>query len=294
MRRQNFLFFLLLFASSIAVRADGDGLRQTVEYMASLGSRMSGYPGGQLAADYVEQELRALGFARVEREAFSLAVPIDRGGQLVLADEGKRITLYGVWPNLVRTTTLPDSGIVAPMIYGGDGQYADLSGNEIQGRVVLLEFNSWNNWLRAASLGARAIVFIEPEQTTRAQADEKFSSAPLNVPRFWIGRQEGLYLKEALATGEQSVSMRSRMDWREKTAWNIWAQVPGTDPELKDDTIVVEAYFDGVSVVPALAPSAEMASSIAALLDLARHLREYPPARSVVLVATDAHFQGRQ
>ena len=294
MRRQNFLFFLLLFASSIAVRADGDGLRQTVEYMASLGSRMSGYPGGQLAADYVEQELRALGFARVEREAFSLAVPIDRGGQLVLADEGKRFTLYGVWPNLVRTTTLPDSGIVAPMIYGGDGQYADLSGNEIQGRVVLLEFNSWNNWLRAASLGARAIVFIEPEQTTRAQADEKFSSAPLNVPRFWIGRQEGLYLKEALATGEQSVSMRSRMDWREKTAWNIWAQVPGTDPELKDDTIVVEAYFDGVSVVPALAPSAEMASSIAALLDLARHLREYPPARSVVLVATDAHFQGRQ
>jgi len=294
MRHNSFIVILLLLSGAISVGADQKGLRQTVSYMASLGSRMSGYPGGKKAADYVENQFNGFGFERVEREAFKLAVPIDRGGDLFVKAEGKHFELYGMWPNLVRTTTLPAEGVEAPMVYGGAGHYEDLSGLEMQGRVVLLEFNSWNNWLRAASLGARAIVFIEPEETTLAQADEKFSSAPLDVPRFWINRQDGLYLKELLGKDGRDVSMQARMDWREKTAWNIWAQIPGTDPELKEETIIVEAYFDGISVVPALAPAAEMASSIAGLLELAKYLRDQPPARSVILVATDAHFQGRR
>ncbi len=283
-----------LFAASY-VSADETALRQTVEFMASLGSRLSGYPGGEKAADYVEKELRELEFAQVEREAFTLAVPVDKGGELVLLESGnQRFSLYGIWPNQVRTSTLPAGGIVAGLIYGRSGSYADLSGLELQGRVVLLDFNSWNNWLHAASLGARAIVFIEPEETTRAQADEKYAGVPLDIPRFWVDRENGLKIKEVAARAETQIRLSGRMDWEQKTAWNIWARIPGSDPQLAEETVIIEAYFDGISMVPALAPSAEMASSIAALLELARYLRAHPPTRTVILVATDAHFQGQR
>ena len=38
-----------------------DGVRETVAYLSSLGSRVSGYPGAAAAADYVEQRLREIG-----------------------------------------------------------------------------------------------------------------------------------------------------------------------------------------------------------------------------------------
>ena len=75
------------------------------------------------------------------------------------------------------------------MIYGGRGEWSDFDGHAMDGRIVLLEFDSWNHWLRAASLGARAVVFIAPEQTNRHQAAAKYAHVPLDIPRFWIERK---------------------------------------------------------------------------------------------------------
>ena len=272
--------------------ARGDSVRETVAYLSSLGSRVSGYPGAAAATDYVEQRLREIGLAEVTRESFAVTVPIDQGGELLLTESGERYGLYGLWPNLVRTPTLPE--YAGEMIYGGDGDWAEYAGLELDGRVVLMEFNSWSRWLQAASLGARAIVFIEPEETTRNQAAAKYSTAPLDIPRFWIERAAGLRLKERLLQHPTPVVLKGRMDWQRETAWNIWGRLFGTDPALADETIVIESYYDGMSVVPALAPAAEATSGIAALLALAEHLVRHPPRRPVVLVATGAHFQAQQ
>ena len=78
-------------------------------------------------------------------------------------------------------------------------------------------------------------------------------------------------------------------------AYNVWAVVPGKDAgTLRDKTVLVHAYYDAPSVVPARAPGAEAAVSVAALLEVAARLRENPPAHTVVLAALSAHFQGRQ
>ncbi|MFQ6053702.1 MAG: M28 family peptidase, partial [Candidatus Bathyarchaeia archaeon] len=63
---------------------------------------------------------------------------------------------------------------------------------------------------------------------------------------------------------------------------------------LGHEVIVLEAYYDAMSVVPALAPGAEQACSIAGLLELARHLKAHPPARTVVFAATSAHFLNKR
>ena len=294
MNRLSLLLILLLLVAADCGLVHGSGLRETVSYLSSLGSRMSGYPGAEAAADYVETRLRDIGIADLTREPFAITVPIDLGGELILEADGETYPLYGIWPNLVRTPTLPPEGYRGEMIYGGAGEWADYKGLEVEGRVVLLEFNTWSRWLQAASLGARAIIFIEPQETTGNQGEAKYSTAPLDIPRFWIGRAAGLRLKDRLLQGVTPVLLKGRMDWQRKTAWNIWGTIPGTDAELASETIIIESYYDGISVVPALAPAAETACSIAALLELARYLVENPPKRNVVLLASGAHFQAQQ
>ena len=292
-----FYMALALFAGLCvgrAVDADEAGLRTTVEAMAAYESRISGYPGSEGASDWVERAFREIGLAKITREEFEVTLPVDKGSHLVVPATGERIELRGIWPNLVRTTTIVAEGLEGPVIWGGEGRYAEFNGLDIEGAIVLMEFNSWNRWLQAASLGARAILFIEPEHSTWRQAQGKYSTAPLDVPRFWIERQTGLDLKRRVQDGKLRVRLHSRMDWETRPTWNIWGVLAGTDPERGDENIIVEAYYDGISVVPGLAPSAETASSIAGLIELARYLKANPVARPVVLVATAAHFQAQQ
>ena len=269
----------------------GQRLEATVRFMASLGSRVPGYPGSAAAADYVEAKFTASGLQDLRREEFSLTVPVDAGARLRIPRTGEVLPLAGLWPNLVRTTTIAPGGLAAPLVYGGAGEFADFDGLDMDGAIVLMEFNSWHHWVRAASLGARAVVFIAPQETSYRQTLDKFAAAPLDVPRFWLDRQPALALRRRLLAGESlQAHLESRMDWRRVPAWNIWGRFEGTDPDLADDLIVVEAYYDGISIAPGLAPAAEQASSIAALLELARHLQANPPGRTVVLLATGGHF----
>ena len=269
-------------------------IRSTIEFMASRGSRVSGYPGSREASDYVEDAFRRLGVGDVRREEFEVTVPLDLGAALIVPEWGEgEIELYGMWPNLVRTTSVPPEGIEASLVYAGSGEYGTFDGIDLSGAVVLMEFNSWDHWLRLAALGARAIIFIGPEETSYLQSLGKTSDVPLNIPRFWVDREDGLKLRRRLQ-GEAPVSLavrlHSRMDWRRQPAWNIWGTVAGQDLELAGETVVVEAYYDGMSVVPARAPAAEMASSVACLLELAEHLQRHRPGRTVILLATGGHF----
>ena len=142
--------FLVVFVISGSVAASA-GPRAVVEYLSSLESRVAGYPGSAQAAKYVEERLQALGLA-TRRDSFAVVVPIDKGGRLEWEDES--VALYAVWPNGARTSTVPPEGLRVPAIWGGDGDWGDFNGQEVAGRVVVLDFASGDAWLKAASLGA--------------------------------------------------------------------------------------------------------------------------------------------
>jgi len=286
----------LVCASAVAISnspcdADTSQLQRTVVELSSHGSRMPGYSGDRFAADYVEQQLRAAGVQDIHREPFDVTVPIDKGASLEFLADGTMLPLWSLWPNLVRTSTVPPAGVEAELIYGGQGRYEDLEGQHVEGRIVLMEFNSAHRWRTPAALGARAVVFLEPDETTVAETRRKWSAAPVDLPRFWIEMPAAAALKERVRKqGAVRVRLKARMDWERHTTWNIWGIVPGTDPGLKDELVAVEAYYDGTSVVPGLNPSAEGAASIATLIEFARSLRENPPGRSVLVLASGAHF----
>jgi hypothetical protein len=296
-QRTRLLVYLCTLAMVAPCLADSTRLQQTIEALSTNGSRMAGYPGDAYAADYVQVQFAAAGVQQIQRDPFLVTVPIDKGASLQLLagggghpTDGIVLPLWSLWPNLVRTSTLAPEGIESDLIYGGHGHYEDLKGRKVDGQVVLMEFNSAHRWRTPASLGARAIVFIAPDETTIKETRDKWSIAPVDMPRFWITAEAGQRLKERLRQGTLRIRLRARMDWEQHTTQNIWGVVPGADPQLQDEVVVVSAYYDGTSVVPALTPSAESTASIAALIEFAHYLREHPPGRSVLLLATGAHF----
>ncbi len=164
-----------------------------------------------------------------------------------------------------------------------------------KGAVVLAEFNSGTRWINAAMLGAAAVVFIEPESTIRGEAENKFLTVPANIPRFWVSKEDAEQLKTLLSTGEAvNVRLRGKMKWERREGQNIRGFLEGGDPVLRDELVVLTAYYDSMSVVPALAPGADPTCGIAVLMELARLFadQQYRPGRSVLFVAVDAHFQG--
>ena len=294
------LVLLLMGATShanrlVEIEDSEQRVRTTVEVLSSHASRLTGYSGSEHAAGWIHDQLVDLDLGTVHQETLAVTVPIEIGGhsRLHLLDEDRDLTIYGLWPNGPRTTTTGPQGLSGPLVYLGHGEYEEFDGRRLDGSIALMEFDSWDHWLRAASLGAVAVVFIAPDEATYRETLDKSTLEPVNIPRFWIDAKQGNELRRRLREpGDQlSVRLDSRMDWQEVSAWNLWVEIAGSDSLLAEDRIVVQAYYDGVAATPSLAPSAESASSAAALLEVARHLRDHPPKRTVLVLFTGAHFQ---
>ena len=268
-------------------------VRAHVSRFTAHRSRVPGYPGHAAAAEYIRRHFESAGLHDVRAEPFDVTSPVDKGGSLTLLPDRVTFPIHAIWPNLVKTSTLPREGVRARLIYGATGEFSDFNGHALEGAAVLMEFNTRNNWLNAATLGAGQIIFIEPDSTFFTEAEQKFLQVPNSVERFWIDKASGQTLKAMLEQrGELEIELKARMEWEKHTAHNILGFLPGTDPDVKEQIVVINAYYDAMSVVPALAPGAEMASGAVALLELVNYFKRYPPGRTVLFLATSAHHLG--
>ncbi len=260
--------------------------------LSSYPSRMVGYPGCDKAADYVEGQFKSIGLKPMKdtssnkpahySEEFKVTVPIDKGSKLVVGDQ--EFPIYGLWPNLVRTSNLPPNGMEVHLIDGGDGKLPNFDGKVIRDSAALVDFNSGTEWLNAPRLGARALIFVEPDNTMRGEGEAKFSSIPVSMPRFWISKANAAKVKDLIKQGKaQRARLFCTMPWEKVTGRNIVGCIRGSDPKLRDQWIVLHASYDATSVVPSLAPGAECATGVAGLLELARLYRQpqFAPKRSV-------------
>jgi hypothetical protein len=272
----------------VSARVSSARILEDVGRFAALGSRVSGYEGNAIAADMVLSQFQKLGLETFVQE-YELPIPLDTDSSLEV--NGRRYPLAGMWPNLVRTSQVPRTGLSGRIIHVGQGRLSDFNGQVVAGSIVLCDFNNSQNWLNAPLLGASAVVFIEPERTTRGEAEVKFLRTPVDVPRFYIGADAAAQIIAACDTGPTTGVVRSGMSWRNRTNRNIIGILPGRDPRLRSHAMILEAYYDSISVAPKLAPGAESAVSIATLLELAREFKAHPPARSVVFLATSGHFE---
>lgn len=300
-------------------------IRGTVEDLVAFGTRVPGYGAtdsqGRSPYQYVRDRFQELGLEEVTVEAFKVTVPVDEGAWVTAA--GETLPIYSLWPNQVKPPSLPEVGITGPLIYGGRGRLEEFTqpvgpplGAELQspGAIVLMDFDSGMNYVEARGLGAQAIIFIDHAQATgradpgrsgvtRGEAADKFLPVPVDIPRYYAQGEAARRLYQLAQQGTETVTLKARMVWREVEAHNVYGWLPGSEelmPTLgrekpkrwADNVIVLESYFDSISVVPRLAPGAENAAGIAALLEAARVLsQEWDPKYTFLFVATDAHFQ---
>jgi hypothetical protein len=183
-----------------------------------------------------------------------------------------------------------EPGVSGELVYVGHGDYGDFNGREVEGSIVVMDFTSGTNYLNARILGAGAIVFVDDGNVNRAEAERKFLRVPSDIPRFWAEGPTAEKLKAFGSVAGNRVTLMGRMEWTAVTSYNIYGTLPGTRTNNPDSTVVLESYYDAISVVPARAIGAENATGMATLLSIAESFRVHPPEVPFTFLATSGHF----
>ncbi|MEW6218309.1 MAG: ABC transporter permease [Thermodesulfobacteriota bacterium] len=276
--------------------AANDPLVRVVEELAALGDRSTGSPGAGEAADLLEAELRDLG---LHPARLPMALPVLRAGpaRLTVAAAGLTIPVQPLAANAIAPGSMPAAGLAGPLVYGGRGELADLDGRPVAGAIVLLELDSGNAWLTVASLGALAVIYLDRSNTDRLLLADKLELSPLTFPRFWLPVAALGALGEPGARSDGILAGQARLTasvaWQEVEADSLYALVPGADPRLAGELLILETFYDSTATVLGASPGADEALGIATLLASARRLVAAPPARSVLLVASAGHAQAQ-
>jgi len=263
-------------------------MQKDIAALTAFPSRVPGTPGNRAAAEYVLKRFKDINLKQIKSEEYFVTAPVTIG-KATLQLGGRTLDVAPVYPNQVVASTTPKNGLTGPLVYAGQGRPADFNGQKVDGSVVALDFNSGMNWITAADLGAKAIVFLAPQNTNRGQAERKFTLLPVELPRFYAQGADA----DAIRTAKgQTATLKSLVTWNKESVRNILGYLPGKNPPTekgKANTIIVSAYYDSMSVVPDLAPGAEAAGNMAAMLELATRLQKNPPAYNVLFMANGAH-----
>lgn len=264
-------------------------LPETLRTLSSYKSRATGYPEFYLASKYIKNYFESIGLNTTIHK-YKVLVPLDMGSYLEVLEpaelSGRRIPAYALQPNLIQLSST--SGLEGELVYVRGDSLDSLDGKSLEDKIIILNFDSRDLWIDALNFGAKGIVFIERE-SNKYDALSKVLLTPLYAPRVFVTRE---YIDEVLDLAKVGARVRLvvNMCWREVEAENIIGVLEG---ERKDEVIIVSAHFDSFSVVPAFSPAADEASSIVALLTIAKRyasLKKVP--RTVWFVALSGHWQG--
>jgi len=273
-----------------------EAFKETVQQLAALGDRSSGSSGNEEAAAYIKDRFSAFGFETVDSQKFEVVVVKGQKSALTVPDRGITVPIRPLNGNAVTPETIAPPGLKGPLIYAGNGGFDDLKGKDIEGCIILMELDSGKNWLYVADLGAKALIYVDRGNSAKFFFEDKFELSPIQFPRFWISHER---LEELIPGFESApdgrvaddVRLESETKWEQVISQNIYAIVPGTDPELREQAVMVDAFYDSSAWIDGLSPGADEACGVATLLDLARQLKDNPPQRTVILVATGGHAQ---
>ena len=258
-----------------------------VQILSSFSSRVPGYPDTLNVVNYLVKELNKYNL-NVTLQSFKVAMPIDEGSYVKV--NNLVLKAYALWPNGIQTCSTPSGEISGKLIYVGHGTFNEIRGKDVKGAIALMEFNSGMNWLNLMKLGAKGVIFIEPIYTDMYESLKKAIPVPVYFPRLYVNGSVGLKLKELADKGIEA-KIYIGMKWKQVTAWNILAKLPGS--EFTNEVIVISTNYDSWSIVPALAPGGGDTLSIGILLELARVFAENRPKRTLWFLFHTSYYQAQ-
>ena len=285
----------VMLLDSQEVKNIASSLQETIAALSKQGDRSTGSTGSTEAALYIREKLADTKPDILDSIRFTVPVLKTQNSWLIIGD--KTTEIKPIHYNAITPEGLPAKGIRGKLAYVGKGDLADFNEKKIEGAIVLMEFDSGRNWLNAASLGASALIYINRGIASKNQFQSKEELSPVQFPCFWVEEQDLAQISGSPAAAPESFNgMQVRVEttsrWLEANAQNIYALYPGTNPELKNQLLIVEAFYDSSLFIPGRSPGADEGLSIAGLLQLADHLSRHPPDRPFLLIANGGHAQG--
>lgn len=295
-----------------------------VRYLAddALEGRAVGTRGERCAAEYLAAELAAIGLEPAGADGtWFQTFPVRTGAELgpsnALAIDG---TEYAVGSDWVPVGYSASDDVESTLVFGGYGLSSPGSAHDadahidLDGKVVVLEWGDPDaphgvsmrgdphfKATVAAGRGAAAAIVLAPEGMGRPQLDGE-TRAALSIP---VVVANGTRADDLRAAAEAGAPVRLRTEVRAVSteARNVAALLPGADPALRDEVVIVGAHYDhlGFGGEGSLAPDAreihngadDNASGTAAVLEAARALAEGPALdRSVLFLAFTGEERG--
>ena len=317
-------------------------LRRDVTFLASpeLKGRGNGYPELDVAARRIEGELKALGL-QTQIQRFPFIAKVARESQEASLIHGDSPRLL-VWGKEIEALGLSGDGdfrtkALAFLGYGiqTPGGYDDLAGIELQGRVAVIarsvpdlevfahlprgERSLLARLKRLESAQVAGVIVLEEGVLRPLQREEgpvKMDIPVVGMTVEGLGRSCGdlaSRFKTIQETGKPAsqdfvmapwtaLSLKLKLRREEAQVPNVVAVLPGRDPKLRKEYIVLGAHMDhlglgerhslgGAEARGQVHPGADdNASGTAMLVELARELKKARPKRSILFL----HFGGEE
>jgi murein DD-endopeptidase MepM/ murein hydrolase activator NlpD len=193
-----------------------------------------------------------------------------------------------LWPNGAMPALCPTNGLAGKLVWVGNGEWADIEGQELRDTIAVMTFAGGRNWERLYAHGVRAVIVVNDGPTLRERAEGLFSNMPVPCPRFLVDAKAGAALK---ALAGQACRLDGGAWWEERVTESLFAYLPPTAPVShvvrEGETVKDLAARYGVTV-EALAASNNLAGVTASLPVGQTLVVPNVDATLLVLVALDA------
>lgn len=289
-----------------------------------MAGRLSGTDGYAKAVEYVVSEVKKAGLRPLAelpdyRQAFTHGLGgVESASLTVLPAEGEKDTPSEaeVLKDFSPMVNGGGGDVTAEVVFAGYGFHAPAAGRDdyanldVKGKVVLVlrgepEAGEWKEHratvartLAAAKAGAAGFLLVDsPVISTNvgisrdlpeAMVSEAFADRLLAGKKLTVAELRKVLSKGGLAsfpTGRKVRLAVKTKPWRDVTTHNVVAVLPGSDPSLAGEYVLVGAHLDHIGDWPRLNPGADdNASGSAALLEVARAAASMKerPRRSIV------------
>ncbi len=228
--------------------------------------------------------------------SLSFTAPRLKGGSVTLSfPEGNSITAEPMHPSLFNPGNFSESSFEASLVYLGEGSFEDLEavkGKSLKNTIAVMEYDSGRAWMRLLRFGLRGVIFLGSENPLHHDSVSKIYNTEVGFPRLYVPPEHADSLREKFSRPEDIVSARVEAiptRWKSRELTNPWVLIDGADPTLREEVVVFTAPMDASSVVPKQATGAHSLPNLNLLMKLFEEFDSSPPARSVLLVAVNAH-----
>lgn len=291
-----------------------------------LRGRDTGSPELEIAARYLAEQFRSYGLDTVPG-AFGYFQPV----KLVMAKPPAQATLtYGDQSFQIASDLLVLSGdsvaLRAPVVYANYGTAEDLEGVDVEGKIVVTKaggdgvtnpqsffYMTRDKYDQVEARSGVGLVelyrsnqvpwtllmqYFNTERLTLGEDQDTVAQKP---PLLWLNDPQGqrLTLFQEGGGAELATLSVAKKEEAAVPVKNVVALVQGTDPQLKNEYVVLSAHYDHIGVGASPNPrdsifngARDNALGTTALLSAAEYLGSHPPKRSVLFVALTAEEKG--